>query len=79
VRLFSTQGDARLDRDFLIARLTAARDLRARLGAGSHHRLAHAEGDGLPGFVIDRYGDVAVVQANTAGAETLTPDLLGAL
>ncbi|MFX8957558.1 hypothetical protein ABTN31_19825, partial [Acinetobacter baumannii] len=55
VRLFSTQGDARLDRDFLIARLTAARDLRARLGAGSHHRLAHAEGDGLPGFVIDRY------------------------
>ncbi|MFX9081329.1 RlmI/RlmK family 23S rRNA methyltransferase, partial [Acinetobacter baumannii] len=42
-------------------------------------RLAHAEGDGLPGFVIDRYGDVAVVQANTAGAETLTPDLLGAL
>lgn len=79
VRLFSPEADARLDRDFLVRRLTAARDLRARLGLGAHHRLVHAEGDALPGFIIDRYGDVAVVQANTAGAEALTPDLLDAL
>ncbi len=79
VRLFSPEADARLDRDFLVRRLTAARDLRARLGLGAHHRLVHAEGDALPGFIVDRYGDVAVVQANTAGAEALTPDLLDAL
>jgi len=79
VRLFSAEPDARLDRDFLVRRLTAARDLRARLGLGTHHRLVHAEGDALPGFIVDRYGDVAVVQANTAGAEALTPDLLDAL
>ncbi len=79
VRLFSPEADARLDRDFLVRRLTAARDLRARLGLGAHHRLVHAEGDALPGFIVDRYGDAAVVQANTAGAEALTPDLLDAL
>lgn len=79
VRLFTPDPEARLDRDFLAGRLAAARDLRARLGLGVHHRLVHAEGDRLPGFVIDRYGDTAVVQANTAGAEALTPALLDAL
>ena len=36
----------------------------------------HAEADGLPGLVVDRYGDAVVVQANTAGMEALLPELL---
>jgi len=43
------------------------------------YRLVHAEGDGLPGLIVDRYGEVLVVQRLTAGIERLTPLWLPAL
>ena len=43
------------------------------------YRLVHAEADGLPGLIIDRYGAAIALQANTAGMEGLTPLLLEAL
>ena len=46
---------------------------------GTFHRLVHAEADRLPGLVIDRYDDVAVLAANTAGMELLTPLIVEAL
>lgn len=70
---------AAVDAGFLAARLQAALGLRERCFAKPYYRLVHAEADGMPGFVIDRYGDVLCVQANTAGAEHLLPDLLQAL
>ena len=60
-------------------RLERALRLRERLFDAPFYRLAHAEADGLPGLVIDRYGDVAVLQANTAGMDRATPHLLAAL
>ncbi len=42
-------------------------------------RLAHAESDGLPGFIVDLYGDVAVLQIHTAGAERLREPFLEGL
>ena len=39
----------------------------------------HAEADRLPGLVIDRFDDVAVLQANTAGMDRLTPLIVEAL
>ncbi len=39
----------------------------------------HAEGDGLPGLVIDRFGDVLVLQITVAGMEAALPALLAAL
>lgn len=42
-------------------------------------RLVNAESDGLPGVVIDRYGDYAVCQFNTAGAEVLKNEIVAAL
>jgi 23S rRNA (cytosine1962-C5)-methyltransferase len=45
----------------------------------SHYRLIHAEADGLPGLVIDRYGDAVTIQANSAGMEAATPLILEAL
>ena len=68
-----------VNRAFLETRLRAALSLRERFFDAPHYRLVHAEGDGLPGFIIDRYGDTCVVQANTAGAERLTELLLDAL
>ncbi len=43
------------------------------------YRLVHAEADGLPGVVIDRFGDVASIQPNAAWAEVLLEDLAAAL
>lgn len=78
-RLFSREPDVALDAGFLAGRLAAALALRGRFFGAPYYRLVHAEGDGLPGFVIDRFGDAVVVQANTAGADRLLPDLLTAL
>ena len=42
-------------------------------------RLVNAEADGLPGVVVDRYGDWAVCQFNTAGAERMKNEVVVAL
>ena len=47
-------------------RLAAALSHRDRVFDAPFYRLIHAEADGLPGVVIDRFGDVAVVQPNAA-------------
>jgi 23S rRNA (cytosine1962-C5)-methyltransferase len=78
-RVLSRDPDARIDAAFVAARLTAAQALRERLVGVPYYRLIHAEADGLPGLVIDRFGDVAVVQANTAGMDRLLPEILDAL
>jgi 23S rRNA (cytosine1962-C5)-methyltransferase len=78
-RIYDREPDATLDRAWFERRLQAALALRNRFYQKPLYRLVHAEGDGLPGFVCDRYGEVVVVQANTAGAEALTRDFLGAL
>jgi 23S rRNA (cytosine1962-C5)-methyltransferase len=54
-------------------RLRAALALRARLYPTPHYRLIFGESDGLPGLVLDRYGDVVVGQTATAGMDALQP------
>ena len=78
-RILDRGADTPIDAAFLRQRIAAARALRERLYPGGFYRLIHAEADGLPGLVVDRYGDVLVVQANTAGMDRLLPDLLQAL
>ena len=70
-RVWSFDPGARIDEAFLAARLEAAVARRARLLDEGHDacRLVHSESDGLPGLVVDRYGDTAVVQLLSAGAE----------
>jgi 23S rRNA (cytosine1962-C5)-methyltransferase len=52
-----------LDAALLEARVRAADELRRRiLPAADAYRVVHAEADGLPGLVVDRYGDVCVMQ-----------------
>ena len=77
-RLLSHEA-ATVDDGFLAGRLQTALRLRERCFTQPYYRLIHAEADGLPGVVIDRYGDVLCIQCNTAGAERLLPDLLKAL
>jgi 23S rRNA (cytosine1962-C5)-methyltransferase len=78
-RLVSRRSDVTVDRDFLVARLARALDLRERLFDQPFYRLCHAEADGLPGTIIDRFGASLVMQVNTAGMARLLPDLLAAL
>ncbi len=47
--------------------------------ADSGYRVVHAEADGLPSLVVDRYGDVAVAQLLSAGLETVREDVVAAL
>jgi 23S rRNA (cytosine1962-C5)-methyltransferase len=57
---------------FLRRRLERAREVRERFMPGSTaHRWVFSEADGLPGFIVDRYGDCLVVELLTAGADAL--------
>jgi len=60
-------------------RLGTARALRERLFGEPFYRLVYGESDGLPGLVVDRYGDRLVVQCTTAGMERRLGAVLAAL
>ncbi|MWD26153.1 RlmI/RlmK family 23S rRNA methyltransferase [Aquicoccus sp. SCR17] len=68
-----------IDEAWFEARLTRALALRERLFDAPYYRLVHAEADGLPGVVIDRFGDTAVIQPNAAWAEVRLEELTRAL
>jgi len=76
VRLLSWQADAAIDEAFWRGRLQRALAGRASLAADPQttaYRLVHAESDGLPGLVVDRYGDWLVMQCLTLGVERVKP------
>jgi len=78
-RVLSRNQHAAIDVDFLERRLKRALSLRERLYDRPYYRLVHAEADGLPGLVIDRFDQTLVIQANSAGMDQLTPLLIDAL
>ncbi len=70
VRAWSFDEAQRIDASFFTRRLQQAMALRARLGIASDgQRLVHGEADGLPGLIVDRYGDVLSAQFGAAGIE----------
>ena len=83
VRLLVRDDSTRLDAAFFRSRVEHAVALRASLGMPSAHttgfRLIHAEGDGLPGLVVDRYGDALAVQFGTIGMKLREAEVLDAL
>jgi len=79
IRLWSDDCDLVIDRDFFAARLKRALALRETIYDKPFYRLVHAEGDALPGLVIDRFDDTLSVQIGTAGMERQTETLLQAL
>jgi len=64
--------------EFFASRLAAAVRLRERLYDRPFYRLIHAEADGLPGVVVDRFDDVLVAEINTAGIDRLEGEFLAA-
>lgn len=78
-RVLDAPEAAHPDQQWFETRLSKALALRERLFPTPFYRLIHAEADGLPGVIIDRFGDTAVVQPNAAWADALLPDLTAAL
>ncbi len=67
-----TFNDEPIDKEFFRKRIHAAIALRQTSNVEGHadsYRLVHGESDGMPGFVVDRYKDVLVLQSTTAGSE----------
>ncbi len=78
-RVLTRDVRASIDAAWFAARLRRALDLRERVFDAPFYRLEYGESDGLPGFVVDRYGDVCVAQLNTAGALALREPFIAAL
>ena len=68
-----------LDASLIVHRLRIALALRERLYREPYYRLVFGESDGLPGLVLDRYGDVVVAQSGTAGIDRLRTDIESAV
>jgi 23S rRNA (cytosine1962-C5)-methyltransferase len=78
-RFLDPDPNAACDAGWYRWKIGACLALRDRLFDAPFYRLVHAEADGLPGLVVDRYGDALAVQANTAGMDRALPDILAAL
>lgn len=72
-----THGEEEIDEAFWRARISAAIRFRQSLSIdATAYRLIHAEADLIPSLVVDRYGDVLVVQGLSQGMDLLVPTLL---
>ena len=78
-RLLDRDAGRAIGRQFFARRLERALRLRDRLFELPYYRFVHAEADGLPGLVIDRFAGVLVVQFNAAGIARFEPLVLEAL
>lgn len=78
-RMLDRDPWAETDAAWFAERLEFALALRQRIYDAPFYRLVHAEADGLPGVIVDRFGDTLVVQPNAAWADRLTGPLTQAL
>ena len=78
-RLVSRDREHPLSGSLIVHRLRIALALRKRLYPLPYYRLVFGESDGLPGLVIDRYGDLVVLQITTAGMERLLDEIVRAV
>ncbi len=70
LRAWSFDEAERIDAAFFARRIAQAIAMRTRLAIASDAwRLVHGEADGLPGLIVDRYGDTLVAQFGSAGVE----------
>ena len=81
-RVWTWDADEVVGMEFFAGRLQQAIEARrslAHLREADAYREVHAESDGIPGLILDRYGDVRVVQVLSAGAERWREAILAAL
>lgn len=79
LRMLGRDPEVAIDKAWFAARIARALALREALYDAPFYRLVHAEADGLPGVIVDRFGEAAVIQPNAAWADVLLDDLTAAL
>jgi len=75
---FLDRGEVEIDAAWWERRLRAALERRSDIG-DTAFRIVHAEADGLPSLIVDRYGPYVAVQLLSAGLEAVRDDVLGAI
>ncbi len=83
VRIFSFEN-TEINQDFWTQKIKKAYDFRNNMGLINNpnttvYRLVHAEGDGLPGLIIDVYDDTAVIQTHSTGMHLIKQSITEAL
>ena len=80
-RALTSEPDAVIDGEFWLSRFRLSAALRARVlpPETTACRLVNAEGDGMPGLIVDRYGDQLVMSIHTAGIERHRAEILRAM
>ena len=73
------KGEGELPADFVFENLDNAYSYRKEIGVRKYGRMCYGEADHMPGLVIDRYGDVLVIDVLTAGMEKLKPQITKAV
>ncbi|WP_144392242.1 class I SAM-dependent rRNA methyltransferase [Pleionea sediminis] len=68
-----------IDKSLFVHRLKIAQSIRERLFKQPFYRACYGESDGLPGLIVDRFGEHLVVQITTAGMEAIKDDIVEAL
>jgi 23S rRNA (cytosine1962-C5)-methyltransferase len=83
LRLLTANPDEPIDAVFFAERIAQAVSLRRDVlnldAVTDAYRLVHAEGDGLSGLVVDRYGDLIIVEYYAAGMYAFREAIRGAL
>lgn len=79
VRIVAFEPIQAMDTPFLIERLRRCREYRERFVADRDCRLVYGEADFLPGLIVDRFGEVLVVQILTLGMDRIRNQLVEAL
>ena len=78
-RLLDRDIDAQIDAAWFAARFAHALSHREKLYDAPFYRLVHAEADGLPGVIVDRFGELVVLQPNAAWADALLEPMIDGL
>ncbi len=78
-RILSRDAAHPPDRSLLVHRLKVALALRERLYGQGCYRLLFADGDGVPGLVADRFGEIVVLQSGTAAIEAMKGEVVDAV
>jgi len=79
IRLLTRDKNIAIDKSLIVHRLNIALSLRERFYEKPFYRLVYGDSDGLPGLIVDRYGDYCTVAIATAGMERLKQDIVDAL
>ncbi len=78
-RLFTRNSKERLNQRLLVAKIEQALAIRQQIFSEPFYRLVYGESDGIPGLVVDRFGEYLVVQLNTQGMDKAKDTVISAL